>query len=167
MPAGRIWLPPDPPARLTSQPESVSQKVPVSLRDGESRAARRGRAKANGSFRARTERGVAPSSLWAPAQFLHQVRGGLEAAAENQSDRWLVRLGGQGIEPGQNALPRQPFAETALGGAIAFGEGAGVGIAEEVEDIGAQARPARGLRQGAPGLGGDEKCVTLGRTPFG
>jgi len=46
-----------------------------------------------------------------------------------------------------------------------FGQGQGVGVAEQVEDEGAQPRPPRRLCQGAAGLRGDEERVAALRQP--
>ena len=82
------------PAGTLDQPaRSVSQKVPCHFGMGD-RVPRAEGGEGERILQGPDRAGRGPQQPVAPAQFLHQVRGGLEAAAENQSDRWLVRLGG-------------------------------------------------------------------------
>jgi hypothetical protein len=101
-----------------------------------------------------------------PGDGRHEVGGALESAAENDSEGRSIREARQGVEIRQNTRPAEaPVAETAGGRAVMLGQRQGVGIAEQVEDQRAQARPARRLREGAAGLRRDEEGVGARRQP--
>jgi hypothetical protein len=91
-----------------------------------------------------------------PGDGPHQVWRGLETAAQHDADRRRGRRRGEIVEVAQDDFAPQAFPEPALGLAIPLGQRPRVGIAEQVEDEGTQARPPRRLGQGPAGLGGDE-----------
>jgi hypothetical protein len=92
-----------------------------------------------------------------PGDGPHQVWRGLETAAQYDADRRRGRRRGEIVEMAQDGIPApQAFPEPALGLAIPLGQRPRVGLAEQVEDEGTQARPPRRLGQGPAGLGGDE-----------
>jgi hypothetical protein len=91
----------------------------------------------------------------------HQVGGGLETAAEDEAQGRRGSPGREGVEGIENGLaPEAACAEAPVRRPIARGQGLRVGIAEQVEDEGEQARPSCRLGQGAAGLGGDEEGST-------
>ncbi|SFK56941.1 hypothetical protein SAMN04488125_102439 [Methylorubrum salsuginis] len=92
----------------------------------------------------------------------HQGGRALEPAAEDHAERRASGLRSQGFEPREHRAPVPPPRTEAAGKrAVGFGQRQGVLIAEQVEDEGAQTRPARGLGQRPAGLGGDQERAAL------
>lgn len=120
------------------------------------------RGEQHGIFQSSHGAGAGADKAVARGDTCHQRRRTLEAAAQDNSEGAIACPFGQRIQRRQHGIRAVPAgAEAARQGPMRLGEVERVRISEKIEYERAQAGPARGLGERAPGLGRDQDRIAL------